>query len=121
MGPGYKSGAQDHALIVSRKPEDAPSLYPGADRFRWRRQAAAWVSKSNAAQMLVTRLATRMQLPSPTYSMQPVILLTRRSLWYSNLAGARQGRGGGETVRKPEGLGKDPREGCLYLRKKGTR
>ena len=42
-------------------------------------------------------------------------------LWYSNLAGARQGRGGGETVRKPEGLGKDPREGCLYLRKKGTR
>ena len=44
MGPGYKSGAQDHALIVSRKPEDAPSLYPGADRFRWRRQVAAWVS-----------------------------------------------------------------------------
>mgnify|MGYP003460882617 CR=1 FL=1 len=44
MGSGYKSGAQDHALIVSRKPEVAPSLYPGADRFRWRRQVAAWVS-----------------------------------------------------------------------------
>jgi hypothetical protein len=39
-------------------------------------------------------------------------------VWYSNLAGARQGRGGCETVRKPEGLEKDPREGCLYLRKK---
>jgi hypothetical protein len=44
MGPGYKSGAQEHALKVSSKPEDAPSLYPGADRFRWRRQVAAWVS-----------------------------------------------------------------------------
>ena len=29
--------------------------------------------------MLATRLASRMQLPSPTYSMQPLILLTRRS------------------------------------------
>jgi hypothetical protein len=44
MGPGYKSGAQDYALTVSRKPEDAPSLYPGADRFSWHRQVAAWVS-----------------------------------------------------------------------------
>jgi hypothetical protein len=44
------------------------------------------------------------------------------SLWYSNLAGARQGRGGCEIVRKHEGLNKDPREeGCLYLRKKVTR
>jgi hypothetical protein len=39
-------------------------------------------------------------------------------MWYSDLAGARQGRGGCDTVRKPEGLEKDPREGCLYLRKR---
>jgi hypothetical protein len=31
-------------LTVSRKSEDGPSLYPGADCFRWRRQVAAWVS-----------------------------------------------------------------------------
>jgi hypothetical protein len=30
--------------LVSRKPEEAPPLYPGADRFRWRRQVSAWVS-----------------------------------------------------------------------------
>jgi hypothetical protein len=44
MDPGYKRGAQDHAFVVSRKPEYAPSLYPGADRFRWRRQVPASVS-----------------------------------------------------------------------------
>ena len=40
---------------------------------------------------------------------------------YSNLAAAHQGRGGCETVRKDKGSGKDPREGCLDLRKEGTR
>jgi hypothetical protein len=30
--------------VVTRKPKEAPPLYPGADRFRWRRQVAAWVS-----------------------------------------------------------------------------
>jgi hypothetical protein len=44
MGPGYKSGAQERSSVVSRKPEEAPPLYPGADRFRWRRQVAAWMS-----------------------------------------------------------------------------
>jgi hypothetical protein len=39
-------------------------------------------------------------------------------MWYYNLAGARQGRGGFENATKPEGLEKDPREGCLYLRKR---
>jgi hypothetical protein len=37
-------------------------------------------------------------------------------MWYSNLAGARQGIGGCETVRNPEGLEKYPREGCLYAK-----
>jgi hypothetical protein len=44
MGPGYKSGAQERSSVVSRKPEEAPPLYPGADRFRWRSQVAAWMS-----------------------------------------------------------------------------
>jgi hypothetical protein len=44
MGPGNKGGAQDRSSLVSRKPEEAPPLYPGADRFRWRRQVSAWVS-----------------------------------------------------------------------------
>jgi hypothetical protein len=44
MGPGKKGGAQDRSSLVSRKPEEAPPLYPGADRFRWRRQVSAWVS-----------------------------------------------------------------------------
>jgi hypothetical protein len=44
MGPGYKSGAHDRSSIVPRKPDEAPPLYPGADRFRWRRQVSAWVS-----------------------------------------------------------------------------
>jgi hypothetical protein len=44
MGPGYKGGAQDRSSIVPRKPDEAPPLYPGADRFRWRRQVSAWVS-----------------------------------------------------------------------------
>jgi hypothetical protein len=39
-------------------------------------------------------------------------------MWYSNLSGARQRREGCETVRKPEGLEKYPREGCLYLLKR---
>jgi hypothetical protein len=44
MGPGYKGGAQDRSPVVPRKPDEAPPLYPGADRFRWRRQVSAWVS-----------------------------------------------------------------------------
>jgi hypothetical protein len=44
MGQGNKGGAQDRSSLVSRKPEEAPPLYPGADRFRWRRQVYAWVS-----------------------------------------------------------------------------
>jgi hypothetical protein len=40
------------------------------------------------------------------------------NVWYSNLAGARQGRGDCETVMKPEGLEKDPRGVCLCLRKR---
>jgi hypothetical protein len=44
MGPGYKSGAQDRSSVAPRKPEEAPPLYPGADRFRWRRQVVAWMS-----------------------------------------------------------------------------
>jgi hypothetical protein len=44
MGPGNKGGAQDRSSLVARKPEEAPPLYPGADRFRWRRQVSAWVS-----------------------------------------------------------------------------
>ena len=44
MGPGVKSGAQDRSLAQPRKPDEAPPLYPGADRLRWRRQVLAWVS-----------------------------------------------------------------------------
>jgi hypothetical protein len=44
MGPGVKSGAQDRSLAQPRKPEEAPPLYPVADRLRWRRQVLAWVS-----------------------------------------------------------------------------
>ena len=44
MGPVNKGGAQDRSSLISRKPEEAPPLYPGADRFRWRRQVSAWVS-----------------------------------------------------------------------------
>jgi hypothetical protein len=44
MGPGNKGDAQDRSSLVSRKPEEAPQLYPGADRFRWCRQVSAWVS-----------------------------------------------------------------------------
>jgi hypothetical protein len=44
MGPGNKGGAQDRSSLVSRKPEEALPLYPGADRFRWHRQVSAWVS-----------------------------------------------------------------------------
>jgi hypothetical protein len=44
MGPDNKGGAQDRPSLVSRKPKEAPPLYPGADRFRWRRQVPAWVS-----------------------------------------------------------------------------
>jgi hypothetical protein len=40
----YLSHSYGPRIQVSRKTEDAPSLYPGADRFRWRRQVAAWVS-----------------------------------------------------------------------------
>jgi hypothetical protein len=39
-------------------------------------------------------------------------------VWYYNLSGTRQGRGGCETVRKPEGLEEDPREGCLTFAKR---
>jgi hypothetical protein len=41
-------------------------------------------------------------------------------MWYSDLAGTRQGREGCETVRKPEGLGKDPREGVPVPSQKGN-
>jgi hypothetical protein len=44
MGPGVKSGAQDRSLAQPRKPDEAPPLYPGADRLRWHRQVLAWVS-----------------------------------------------------------------------------
>jgi hypothetical protein len=35
---------QDHTGWSTRKPDEAPPLYPGADRFRWRRLVTAWVS-----------------------------------------------------------------------------
>jgi hypothetical protein len=44
MGPAYRGGAHDRSSAVPRKPNEAPPLYPGADRFRWRRQVSAWVS-----------------------------------------------------------------------------
>jgi hypothetical protein len=42
MSPGYKGGAKERASVVPRKPDEAPPLNPGADRFRWRRQVSSW-------------------------------------------------------------------------------
>jgi hypothetical protein len=35
MGPGNKGGEQDNYSLVSRKLDEAPPPYPGADLFRW--------------------------------------------------------------------------------------
>jgi hypothetical protein len=43
MGPG-KDGTPERGALVPRKPDEAPPLFAGADRLRWRKAVAAWVS-----------------------------------------------------------------------------